>query len=118
MRDLVAILMVGGCSLLWSGAVAVSGEAELHCGGRSCNWTEEIGPSGSKSFNGYCDGLGNTQLTASNSALICHKAKGLTCTAAWIVVSTDPHYWSCTCTNWNDKQEAHPDIDISCPAPS
>ena len=51
--------------------------------------------------------------------MVRHKAKGLTCTnAEFFDANASRPYWSCTCANWNDKHEAHPDIDLSCPAPS
>ncbi len=117
MRNLVTILVVGGCSSLWAGAAAAKAINQLHCSKTKCTYSEEIGPSGTKTYQGYCDGTGNTQITDRNSSMVCHKAKDLTCTGAHLVLISTP-YWTCTCTNWNPTQRAHPDIDLSCPAPS
>ena len=119
MRRLVAILIAGGCLSLWAGAAAASATVQLHCSDLSCQYTEEIGPDGTKSYQGYCDGTGNTKVTEGNSDMDCHKAKDLTCTFANFEFPDDKHpYWSCTCTNWNATHEAHPAINITCPAPS
>ena len=118
MRHLVTILVLGGCLSLWAGAAAAKATTQLHCSETKCSYTEEIGPSGTKTYRGFCDGTGNTKVTNLNSGLVCHKAKGLTCTAGFFNEASSPRYWSCTCTNWSDKHRAHPDIDLSCPAPS
>ncbi len=118
MRDLVKVLILGSALSLPAGAAAAKATVELHCGETSCQYTEEIGPSGTKSYEGFCDETGNIPVTADNSDLFCHKAKGLTCTVAVFLKYANPPYWSCTCTNWNPTQEAHPDIDVSCPSPN
>ncbi len=118
MKDLVMVLGVGGCLLLWAGAAVAKPTVQLHCSKTSCQYTEEIGPLGTKTYEGYCDGTGNTKVTEFNSHMYCHAVKGLTCAGpAWQFMGTHP-FWSCTCTNWNTTHEAHIDIDISCPAPS
>ncbi len=118
MRVLVAILVVGGCLSLWAGAANATQSVQLHCSKINCQFTEEIGPSGTKSYEGYCDGTGNTTVTGGNSYMVCHKAKGLTCTRVYFNDGAKPPYWSCTCTNWNATKRAHPDIDVQCPSPS
>ena len=115
MRDLVTILVVGGCLSLWAGAAAAKGITTLHCGGTSCSYPEEIGPSGTKTYEGFCDGTKAT-LNYDNSNMACHKQKGLTCTQG--IIFAPGNYWSCTCTNWNDKHEAHTTIDLKCPPPN
>ncbi len=116
MRNLITILLVGGCLSLWAGAANATSVVKLHCSKINCQFTEEIGPSGTKTYQGYCDGTGNTTVTVGNSNMVCHKAKGLTC-QFWGFDST-ARYWSCTCTNWNATKRAHPDIDVQCPSPS
>ncbi len=118
MRDLITFLVVGGCALLWAGTTVASPTVQLHCSQTSCSYTEEIGPSGTKTYQGYCDGTGNTKVTKGNSNMVCHKAKGLTCTIGWFPQIGEHPYWSCTCTNWNAIHDAHPAINLSCPAPS
>ena len=118
MRNLVTVLVAGGCLSLWAGAVAAKATVQQHCSQKSCSYTEEIGPSGTKTYQGYCDGTGNTKVTYNNSHYDCHKAKGLTCTVATFFGGIPHPYWSCTCTNWNMTHEAHPAIDLWCPDPS
>ncbi len=118
MRDLITILVLGSALSLSAGTAFGKATQQLHCSERSCSYTEEIGPSGTKTYQGYCDGTGKTTVDNKNSDMVCHKAKGLTCTVGWFTPISDHPYWSCTCTNWNAIHEAHPDIDLSCPAPS
>ena len=119
MKSLVRTLILVSALSLWAGAALAKATNQLHCSETHCSYNEEIGPSGTKSYQGYCDGTGNTQVTIHNSSMTCHKAKGLTCTVAAFIEGNDEHpYWSCTCTNWNATKEAHPDIDLSCPSPS
>ncbi len=118
MRVLVTILVAGSCALPWAGAASAKSTVQLHCSKTKCTYTEEIGPSGTKSYQGYCDGTGNTKVTYDNSHFDCHKAKGLTCTVPTFFGNIQHPVWSCTCTNWNATHEAHPDIDLWCPEPS
>ncbi len=117
MKDLVTVLGVGGL-LLWAGAAVANPSVNLHCSETKCTYSEEVGPDVTKYYYGYCDGTGNTEVTGSNSKMVCHKAKGLTCTDAAFDPHGEPPYWSCICTDWNPAQRAHADIDLSCPAPS
>ena len=116
MRHLITILVVGGCLSLWAGAAAAGGPTNLDCGETHCAYTGEVGPSKTKEFHGNCTKDNNAVLNYDNSKMICHKASGLTCTAG--VIYAPGNYWSCTCTNWNDKHDAHPAIDLSCPSPN
>ena len=116
MRDLITILVVGGCLSLWTGAAVAGGPTQLKCGETSCQYTGEIGPSKTKEFEGFCTAPNLPTLNYDNSKMICHKAKGLTCAQGMIFAPGN--YWYCTCTNWNDKHDAHTSIDLSCPSPS
>ncbi len=109
MKDLVrTLLLCGALSVLAGGAIAKQVE-DLHCKQAKCAFGEEFGPSQTKTFNGYCDGYSNDR---DNSNMICHAAKGLTCTIA--VISEN---WRCTCTNW-DIKEQHTTIDVYCEGPN
>ena len=118
MRRLLTILAVGGCLSFWAGAVSADPSVNLKCSETKCQYSEEVGPDVTHYYYGYCDGAGNTQVTGSNSNMVCHKAKHLTCTKASFDPSGSPVYWQCVCTNWNPSKEAHADIDLTCPAPS
>ncbi len=113
MKDLIKIVLLGSALSLWAGAAGATAIVELSCGEPSCQFTEEIGPSGTKTFHGHCNVGTNT-----NSKMVCHKAKGLTCTTFFYNARANPPYMSCTCTNWNAVHEAHPDIDLTCPPPN
>ncbi len=112
MRDLVKVLILGSALSLSAGAAAAWPTVELHCSETSCQYNEEIGPSGTKTYEGFC-----YSFTGTDSKMVCHKAKGLTCTQAIYVKEDTPPHWACTCTNWNPAHEAHTDIDMSCPSP-
>ncbi len=119
MKSLVANVILVSALSFWGGADVARAAQELSCGTRSCSYTEEIGPVGSKTYHGHCYGIGNTPFLQSNSSMVCHAVKGVTCSpASWDNgVQSDP-YWNCECTNWNATHEAHPTFDITCPAPS
>ncbi len=116
MKELVRTLIVGSVLSVLAGTALA---AQLHCSQTKCHYTETLKGSHSQTFTGYCDGTGNTKVTDDNSSMTCHKAKGLTCTGAnWTdFVWGKVPYWSCTCTNWNTKQQTTT-IDVGCPAPS
>ncbi len=117
MRNLVMILVVGACALLWAGAEgANASNVSLSCGATSCEYNEEFKASQTKTFHGHCDA--NTKMTASNSNMTCHKASGLTCTPGLLEnPGKSDTFWRCTCTNWNTKKHSTT-IDMTCPAPS
>ncbi len=109
MKDLVRTLLLGGAlSLLAGGAFAWKTE-DLHCDTSKCAFDEELGPSQTKSYIGYCDGYSNSP---SNSTMVCHAVKGMTCTNAQF-----GSHWSCICTNWAIKEQ-HTTIDVYCKAPN
>ncbi|MEM7075430.1 MAG: hypothetical protein AAGA28_12475 [Pseudomonadota bacterium] len=116
MEDLVRALGVGIAISLMAATASAKATNQLHCSTTSCSWTEEIGPSGTKSFQGYCDGVSG--VNKQNSKMVCHKTDGTTCTVADFIDdgASTGSYWSCTCTNWNDKHDEHPVVDLSCPA--
>ena len=109
MKDLVrSFLLAGALSLLAGGAIAKQVE-DLHCQQTKCAFNEELGPSQTKTFNGYCDAY---KTTSSNYSMVCHAVKGMTCMpVSWVV----DHY-QCMCTNWKTKEQ-HTTIDVSCPGP-
>ncbi len=113
MINLIKMMIVGGALTLTASAVVGKTTVDLKCNTTSCNYTEEIGPSGTKDFQGFCTGAQN--MSPKNSSMICHKTNGTTCTKAEYSY-TNPPQWGCICTNWNDKHEEHPSIDITCPA--
>lgn len=100
------VLLVGALSVLAGGAIAKQVE-DLHCEQSKCAYNEEIGPSQTKTYQGYCDGYRNED---SNSTMYCHPVKGMTCSFIGFV---DDH-WTCTCTNWKTKEQ-HATIDLYCP---
>ncbi len=109
MKDLVSTLLLGGALfVLAGGAIAKQGE-DLHCNTSNCAFDEELGPSQTKTFIGYCDGYSNAP---SNSTMVCHAVKGMTCTNAQF-----DNHWSCICTNWETK-ERHTTIDVYCKDPN
>lgn len=109
MKALAGILLLAGAlSVLAGGAIAKQVE-NLHCKQPKCAFNEELGPSQTKTFNGYCDAYKNSP---TNSDMICHAAKGMTCT----VVSSITGHWQCMCTNWNAKKQ-HTTIDVYCQGP-
>ncbi len=109
MKDLVRTLLLGGAlSVLAGGAIAKQVE-DLHCQQPHCAFDEELGPSQTKTFKGYC----NYTMDESNSNMICHAVKGMTCT---LIILERGNYWQCMCTNWETK-ERHTTIDVYCPGP-
>ncbi len=106
MKDLVRTLLLGGAlSVLAGGAIANQVE-ELHCQQSECAFDEELGPSQTRIFHGYCAGE-----KVSEYKMVCHAVKGTTCTKGVSVASS---YWSCTCTNWDPTQRKYVTIDILC----
>ena len=111
MRDQVkTLLLAGALSVLAGGAIAKQVE-DLHCGQSKCVYDEEMGPSQTKTYLGYCDGYHNE---ATNSTMYCHPVKGMTC--SFIGFTTD--HWNCICTNWIATKEQHATIDMDCPGPN
>ncbi len=110
MKDLVRTFLLGGAlSVLAGGAIAKQVE-NLHCDTTKCAFDEELGPSQTKTFNGYCDGYTNTKY---NSNMVCHAVKGMTCSE---LIFLDKH-WQCMCTNWETKEQ-HTTIDVYCQDPN
>ncbi len=118
MKDLVANLMLVSALLFWGGAEIAKAAVELSCGTTSCAFKEEIGPAGTKTYHGHCDGTGNTEVTDKNSSMTCHVSDHMTCTDAFWEEYKGDYYWTCTCTDDSITEESHPTIDITCPPPS
>ncbi len=108
MKVLISTLILcSALSVLAGGATAKQVE-DLRCDQSKCAFDEELGPSQTKTFKGYC---GAYQATPINSNMICHAVKGMTCTKVEFNDMKD--YWSCMCTNWKTKEQ-HTTIDVYC----
>ena len=118
MRSLVAIFALVSALSFWGGTEVAKAATELTCSTTSCSFNEEIGPAGTKTFHGHCDGAGNTEVTDKNSSMKCHPGDHETCTASFWGKYKGDFYWTCTCTNDSITKQAHPTVDITCPPPS
>lgn len=118
MKGLGKTLIVVSALSFWGGAEVAKAAEELSCSTTSCSFNEEIGPSGTKTYHGHCDGTGNTEVTDKNSSMTCHVSSHMTCTSAFWGKYKGDFYWTCTCTNDSMVNESHPTIDITCPPPS
>lgn len=98
-----ALILGSALSVLPVPAVA---KVILHCAQSECDYDEEMGPSKSSTFNAWC--TENTNSTISK--MVCHKAEGVTCTAA----TQEGDYWSCLCTNWDPTERNYVHVDVTC----
>ncbi len=105
MKSLVKALILCGALSLWTSATQAY--VHLQCSAPKCAYSEEIGPSQTKSYFGKC---GNE--TVSEYSMVCHAVKGTTCTKARPGEGGSP--WNCTCTNWDPTGRKYVTIDLYC----
>ncbi len=105
MKSLVKTLILCGALSLWTSAAQAN--VHLQCSAPKCAYSEEIGPSQTKSYIGQC-----VNETVSEYSMVCHAVKGTTCTKAGS--DGEDTAWSCMCTNWDPAGRKHVTIDLYC----
>ncbi len=105
MKGLVRALLLGIALSSWTSAAQAF--VHLQCSAPKCTYSEEIGPSQSKTYTGKC-----VNKNIFEYSMVCHAVKGTTCTNA--VQDENEDYWTCVCTNWDPTSRKYLGVDLYC----
>ncbi len=104
MKFPVSVLVLAGILSVLAGADFAYGDDKLACGQSECQFKVTLKPFYEQTYEGIC---GPQNKAAEN--MVCHKAKGITCTKAEYIDKK----WTCQCGNWTTKEHST-SIDVYC----
>ncbi len=107
MKVLISTLFLCGTLSVLAGAAMAGKVVPLNCQSGECQFSEELGPSQTHEYRGFCAEKNSNEFT-----MVCHAVKGTTCTGANGKFA--PNYWTCTCTNWSPTKRKYVTIDLLC----
>ncbi len=104
MKVFISTFILCGALSVLAGPAVAGKVVSLNCAKGECKFSEEMGPSQSHEYRGFCAEENPAEFT-----MHCHPVKGMTCTAPTAVGD----YRSCLCTNWDTKRQ-YASIDLDC----
>ncbi len=104
MKHLIRVLILGSTFFVLAGMIVVQADELVKCSEPKCIKTVYLAPNDGMVFDAECD-----QQDYYVENMVCHKAKGVTCTKA----TYKNLEWTCNCTNWDEKTRSTT-VDVWC----